>query len=367
MKAYAIVEHGRPLDRLDRPTPVPTGREVLIAVTHSGVCHSDLHLIEGRYDLGSRGELDLAARGLKLPLVPGHEIVGKVAGWGADANDAGLSVGDVKLVFPWVGCGDCARCRADESNLCLATRPMGMVTDGGYASHVVVSDPKFLLDIQGLDPAVAATYACSGVTVFGAIRKLMPLDPLETVVIVGAGGLGLNAISLLRALGHETICAVDSAQVKLDAAIAQGASSVVLSDGDAASTTAKISAACNGRVFSIIDTVNASTTATFAFDALSKGGKLIQVGLFGGELRLPLPLMPAKSATLQGSYVGGLAELRDVVDLAKRGLMPAIPVTQCPLHEVNDALAQLRDGRVIGRMVLVMDAEQHLDGGQAEQ
>ncbi len=354
MEAYAIVQHGKPLEKLSRPTPVPTGREVLVAVTHSGICHSDLHVIEGSYDLGSRGDLDLAKRGLKLPLIPGHEVVGKVVSWGPDANDDGLNVGDVKLVFPWVGCGDCARCRADEQNLCLTTRPMGLAVDGGYGTHVVVSDPKYLLDIEGLDPAVAATYACSGVTVFGAIRKLMPLDPDDTIVVIGAGGLGLNAISLLQALGHERICAVDTGQAKLDAALAQGASLVVLADGDTASTVAKINEACGGRVLSIIDTVNASATAEFAFDALSKGGKLIQVGLFGGELKLPLPLMPAKAATLQGSYVGGLGELREVVALAKRGLMPDIPVTPCGLDDVNAALGDLRDGKVIGRMVLVI-------------
>ena len=365
VEAYAIVQHGKPLEKISRPTPLPTGREVLLAVTHSGICHSDLHLVEGRYDLGSRGDLNLAMRGLKLPLIPGHEVVGKVVSWGPDANHEGLSVGDVKLVFPWVGCGICARCRADEQNLCLSTRPIGLAVDGGYATHVVVSDPKYLLDIEGLDPAVAATYACSGVTVFGAIRKLMPLDSDDTVVVIGAGGLGLNAISLLKALGHERICAVDTGQTKIDAALAQGASVVVLTDGDTASTVAKISEACGGRVFSIIDTVNASATAEFAFDSLSKGGKLIQVGLFGGELKLPLPLMPAKSATLQGSYVGGLGELREVVALAKRGLMPDIPVTPCDLDDVNSALDNLRDGKVIGRMVLVIGDEERAGGDAA--
>lgn len=355
MEAYTIVQHGQPLEKRTRPTPVPTGREVLIAVTHSGICHSDLHVIEGRYDLGSRGDLDLAMRGLKLPLVPGHEVVGRIVSWGPEADGEGLAVGDLRLVFPWVGCGDCKRCRADEQNLCLAMRPMGLAVDGGYGSHVIVSDPKYLLDIDGLDPAVAATYACSGVTVFGAIRKLMPIDPEDTVVVIGAGGLGLNAISLLQALGHARICAVDTGPAKLDAALAQGASCVVLADGDTASTVAKITEACGGQVFSIIDTVNAGSTAAFAFDALSKGGKLIQVGLYGGELKLPLPLMPAKAATLQGSYVGGLAELREVIALAKRGLMPDIPVTPCALDEVNDALDALREGKVIGRMVLVLD------------
>lgn len=355
MEAYTIVQHGQPLEKLTRPTPVPTGREVLIAVTHSGICHSDLHLIEGRYDLGSRGDLDLAMRGLKLPLVPGHEVVGRIVAWGPEADSEGLAVGDLRLVFPWVGCGECKRCRADEQNLCLTMRPMGLAVDGGYGSHVIVSDPKYLLDIDGLDPAVAATYACSGVTVFGAIRKLMPLDPEDTIVVIGAGGLGLNAISLLRAIGHTRICAVDTGPPKLDAALAQGASCVVLADGDTASTVAKITEACGGKVFSIIDTVNASATAAFAFDALSKGGKLIQVGLFGGELKVPLPLMPAKAATLQGSYVGGLAELREVIALAKRGLMPDIPVTPCALDEVNAALDALRDGKVIGRIVLELD------------
>ena len=354
MEAYAIVQHGKPLEKLSRPTPVPTGREVLVAVTHSGICHSDLHVIEGSYDLGSRGLLDLAKRGLKLPLIPGHEVVGKIVSWGPDAQGEGLNVGDVKLVFPWVGCGECPKCRADEQNLCLSTRPMGLAVDGGYGTHVIVSDPKYLLDIGGLDPAVAATYACSGVTVFGAIKKLMPLDPDDTIVVIGAGGLGLNAISLLCALGHEAICAVDTGQAKLDAALAQGASLVVLAEGDSAATAMKIGEACGGRVLSIIDTVNASTTAEFAFDALSKGGKLIQVGLFGGELKLPLALMPAKAATLQGSYVGGLGELREVLALAKRGLMPDIPVTPCALDDVNEALADLRDGKVIGRMVLVI-------------
>jgi alcohol dehydrogenase, propanol-preferring len=354
VEAYAIVEHGKPLEKLSRPTPVPTGREVLVAVTHSGICHSDLHVIEGSYDLGSRGDLDLAKRGLKLPLIPGHEVVGTIVSWGSDADGEGLTVGDIKLVFPWVGCGDCPRCRADEQNLCLATRPMGLAVDGGYGTHVLVTDPKYLLDIDGLDPAVAATYACSGVTVFGAIRKLMPLDPDDMIVVIGAGGLGLSAISLLRALGHERICAVDTGGAKIEAALAQGASLAVLADGDTASTVGKINEACNGRVLSIIDTVNSSATAEFAFDALSKGGKLIQVGLFGGELKLPLPLMPAKAATLQGSYVGGLGELREVVSLAKRGLMPDIPITLCDLDNVNTALADLRDGKVIGRIVLVM-------------
>jgi len=355
MYGYAITRHGEPLEKITKPTPVPEGREVLVAVTHAGVCHSDLHLQEGGYDLGSRGSLDFASRGMKLPFFPGHEVVGKVVSWGPDAEDAGLTKGDLRLVFPWIGCGTCESCRADEQNMCLNMISMGAHIDGGFATHVLVPDFRYLIDIEGIDPALAATYACSGVTVYGGIKKFMPIRPKEMVVVVGAGGLGLNAVSMLQAVGHDQICVVDTSEDKLQLAKAQGALHTVLAGKDGAATTAAISEACAGRVFYILDTVNAGATASFAFDALSKGGKLVQIGLFGGELCVPLPLMPAKALTLQGSYVGGLADIREVIALAKKGLLPPIPLTCRPLEDASDALDDLRGGRVSGRVILVND------------
>lgn len=355
MEAYAIVEHGKPLQRLESETPTPVGKQVLVAVTHAGVCHSDLHLIEGSYDLGSKGMLDLAKRGLVLPMTPGHEIVGKIVSWGPDADESQLEVGATRLVFPWIGCGHCKRCQADEQNLCLATKPIGMAVDGGYASHVLVPEAKFLLDIEGIDPGLACTYACSGVTCYSAIQKLLPLDPEETVVVIGAGGLGLNAVSILAGMDHRLICVVDTSSEKLDAAKAQGASSTVLAGSDGGATSAAILEACGGTAFAIVDTVNGSATAQFAFDALSKGGRLIQVGLFGGELKVPLPLMPAKAATLRGSYVGSLVELRAIVELAKAGKLAPIPTEERALDQANAALDDLRAGRVTGRIILTND------------
>ncbi len=353
MEAFSIVQHGHPLERIESETPRPTGKQVLIAVTHAGVCHSDLHLIEGSYDLGSRGQLDLSKRGVVLPLTPGHEIVGTIVSWGPDADNSLLEVGARRLVFPWIGCGHCKRCLADEQNLCLQTKPIGMAVDGGYASHVMVPEAKYLLDIEGLDPGLACTYACSGVTVYSAIQKLMPLDAEDTVVVVGAGGLGLNAVALLKGLGHDRICVVDTSDEKLEAARAQGASTTVLAGKDGAQTSAAILEASGGVAYAIVDTVNGSQTAQFSFDALSKGGRLIQVGLYGGELKLPLPLMPAKAATLRGSYVGGLSELREVIALAKAGGVAAIPTTERPMAEANAALDDLKAGRVTGRSILV--------------
>jgi alcohol dehydrogenase/propanol-preferring alcohol dehydrogenase len=106
----------------------------------------------------------------------------------------------------------------------------------------------------------------------------------------------------------------------------------------------------------VIDLVNGTQTARFAFEALRKGGKLIQVGLFGGELTVPLPLMAIRALTVQGSYVGNPKELRELVKLAQSGSLPALPVAMVPQSQANDALMRLRDGKVTGRLVLRSEA-----------
>ena len=354
MRAWAVVECGKPLKEIEIPTPDPVGEQVLLEVTHAGVCHSDLHIWEGEYDLGSRGKMRLTDRGVVLPLAMGHEIVGKVLKWGPEAEGKGLAVGQTKLVFPWVGCGKCDKCLAEEDNMCLQPRSLGVYQNGGYATHVLAMSPRHLIDIEGIDPALAATYACSGVTVFSAINKVMPLPPDEPVVLVGAGGLGLNAIAVLKAMGHRRIVCVDVSAEKLEAARKAGATDVVQAQGD--ETAKRIIAACGGPVAAVVDLVNGTASARAAFDALRKGGKLVQVGLFGGELSLPLPMMPIRALTVQGSYVGNPKELRALVDIAKSGKLPGIPITREPLRNADSALMRLRDGKVVGRIVLTASA-----------
>ena len=146
------------------------------------------------------------------------------------------------------------------------------------------------------------------------------------------------------------IVVVDVSAEKRESALAAGASKVV--DGSGEGVTQRIVEAAGGPVLSVIDLVNGSTTARFAFDALRKGGRLIQVGLFGGELTVALPLMPIRALTVQGSYVGNPKELREVLLLARDGSLPALPVTTVPLSQANEALMRLRDGKVTGRLVL---------------
>ena len=348
MRAWAVVENGQDLQPIDLPTPEPKGTEVLLEVTHCGVCHSDLHIWEGYYDVGGGKRMSLRDRGVVLPLAMGHEIVGRVSKLGPDA--AGVAVGDVRIVFPWVGCGHCDRCLAEEDNMCLIGRSIGIYQHGGYATHVLAMHPRHLIDPGTIDPALAATYACSGITVYSAIRKIMPIAPAEPVVLVGAGGLGLAAISVLRALGHQAIISVDVDAGKRQAALDAGATHAV--DGSGEGATGRIIEAAGGPVLAVIDLVNGTATAQFAFGALRKGGRLIQVGLFGGELALPLPIMAMRALTVQGSYVGNPKELRELVALAQGGAVAPIPIEQVPQPEANDALMRLRAGRITGRVVL---------------
>jgi alcohol dehydrogenase/propanol-preferring alcohol dehydrogenase len=352
MRAWAVVENEAPLAEIELPTPEPTGTEVLLETTYCGVCHSDLHIWEGRYDLGGGRVMNLRDRGLSLPLAMGHEIVGRVVKLGPDAR--GVKLGDIRIVFPWLGCGTCAACLAEEDNMCLTPKSLGVYANGGYGTHVVAPNPRHLVDPGTLDPAIAATYACSGITVYSAINKVMPLPPDEPIVLIGAGGLGLQAIAVLKALGHRNIVSVDITEEKRQAALAEGASKVVDSSGEG--TTKKIIEACGGQPLAIIDLVNGSATARFAYDALRKGGKLVMVGLFGGELSLALPLVPIRALTVQGSYVGNPKELRELVALAQDGKLPTIPVETVPQHDAFAALMRLRAGKVTGRLVLKAEA-----------
>ncbi len=350
MRAWAVVAAKQPLQEIELPTPEPTGKQVLLEVTHAGVCHSDIHIWEGEWDLGSRGKMRLEERGLKLPIAMGHEIVGRVVKLGPEAEGHGLAVGQTRIVFPWVGCGKCARCLAEDDNMCVQGKALGVFQNGGYATHVLAPEPRHLVDPGNIDPALAATYACSGITVYSAINKVMPMPPDAPIVLIGAGGLGLQAIAVLKAMGHRRIVSVDISAEKLAAAKQEGATDTV--DGSGEGVAQRIVAACGGPVDAIIDLVNGSATARAAFDALNKGGKLVQVGLFGGELALPLPVMAMRALTVQGSYVGSPKELRALVALAQGGTLPPIPIVRERLPNADAALKRLIAGQVTGRIVL---------------
>jgi alcohol dehydrogenase, propanol-preferring len=352
MHGWAVVKNGVPLQEIDLPTPEPRGAQVLLKVTHCGVCHSDLYFQDGYYDLGGGKHLSLKDRGVSLPLVPGHETVGTVVAFGPDARN--VAVGDHRIVFPWAGCGRCNRCQAGNEHLCLAPLTLGVFKSGGYGTHVIAERPEHLIDFGNVDPALAATYACSGITAYSAVKKLLPIAAEDPVVIVGAGGLGLAAIKILGALKHLNIVAVDVNPNKLGIAIEAGARASV--DGRADDLAAQIAKAAEAPVIGVIDFVASSATARAGIDVLTKGGTYVPVGLYGGDITLQLPTIPLRGIAIRGSYVGSLAELKELVELAKSGALGASPVERVSHSHPNEALDRVRKGDVAGRLVLEVGA-----------
>jgi propanol-preferring alcohol dehydrogenase len=348
MKSYQVCECGAPLQLREQATPEPAGTEVLLKVTAAGICHSDIHFWEGEYDIGGGKVMKLADRGLKLPLTLGHENVGRVVAVGPEAT--GVHVGDERLVYPWIGCGTCAVCQRGDEQLCLKPQFVGAFRPGGFSDHLMVPHPRYLIDYGDLKPDQAAPLACSGVTAYGALKKFGDLLKTEPVVVIGAGGLGLMSLAILRAMEARAAVVVDIDARKREAAMKAGALAVV--DGGAADAAAQIQAIINDRVWAVVDFVGSGSTVKLGTDLLTKGGRLVVVGLFGGEITIPTPYIPMRAMTIQGSYTGSLPELNELIALLRKWPMPYMPVEVRPLDSVNKSLHDLKDGNVVGRVVL---------------
>jgi len=348
MLSFDVCECGAPLQRMERETPAPLGAEVVLKVLAAGVCHSDLHIWDGYYDVGGGQKLMLKDRGIKLPLTMGHENVGEVIAIGPDAK--GVKVGDVRLIHPWMGCGECIVCKRGEENLCVKPCSVGIHRGGGFATHLLVPHPRYLFDITGIAPEKAAPLACSGVTAYSVLRKVSDTLAQEPVVMIGAGGVGLMALALHKKMGGKSAIVVDIDPAKRDAAKRAGASLVI--DGAAKDALDQVRAATGGGAWAVIDFVGAGPTVKLGVDATIKGGKVVVVGLFGGDVTIPTPFFPMKALTVQGSYVGSLVEIAEQLELVKRTGAPNVPIATRPLDQVNAALNDLRDGRIIGRVVI---------------
>src|SRR6185312_6665997 len=311
MKSFQVCTCGEPLQCNEYPTPAPKGTEVLLKVIAAGVCHSDLHLSDGYFDLGGGKRLSVVDRGMRLPVTLGHENVGEVAAVGPDAH--GVTIGDRRLVDPWMGCGECGVCRRGDEQLCTKPTSLGVFRDGGYSDFLMVPHPRYLFDIGDIPPERAAPLACSGVTTYSAV--VVDIDP-----------------------------------AKREAAKRAGAVAVI--DGGANDAAKQIIAATDGGAWAAIDLVGSAATVRLGLNSLAKGGKLILVGLYGGEITLSLPPFPMRAISLQGSYTGSLTETAELIELVKRTGLPPVPVATRPLTDVNAVLNELRAGKVIGRVVL---------------
>lgn len=352
MKIFAHVEPGAPAVEMEVERPELAGAEVLVRVTNSGVCHSDVHCQDGYFDLGDAGHYELTAAGAQYPVVLGHEIVGEVVAAGPDAT---VQPGDTKfIVFPWIGCGECQACREDRENYCSgAKRNLSVQRRGGYAEEVHVPDERYLVPLGDIDPSFGATLACSGLTSYSAVQKITPLPADQPVAVIGAGGVGLMTVAVLKALGHENIVAVDMSEAALENAAGVGASATVQVGGE--NLVQDIVEAGGGKIAAAIDLVNNGDTSTAALFAMANGGTLVSVGLFGGQYRFPTALTAFNLLNIRGNFVGSLPELKELVQLAQDVDLPRPPIREVPLtaDEVNTALDGLRNRNLNGRAVLV--------------
>jgi len=349
MRSFKVCQCGAPLQLIEEPTPEPVGTQVLLKVLASGVCHSDIHIWDGYYELGGGKRLQLLERGIKLPLTLGHENVGEVVAVGSEVRD--VPIGSVRLVNPWIGCGECEVCRRGEENLCRTPRNLGVFSDGGYADYLIAPHPRHLFEIGDLSPAQAAPLACSGVTAFSALKKVEAILLRQPIVIMGAGGVGLMALLLVKAMGGKGVVMVDIDPAKREAALKAGALAVV--DGRAPDAAQQIVEVTGGGAAAVVDFVGAGETVRLAVEALvPKAGRIVVVGFFGGEVSIPTPYFPMRAMTIQGSYVGSLPDMKALLDLVSRSGMPPMPVQTRPLEDANAALDELKAGKVVGRVVL---------------
>ncbi len=347
LRRQSLSAYAEPLCETVVDCPKPVGTEVVLRVTRCGVCHSDLHMQDGFFHLGDGKQLDVRA-GRTLPFTLGHEIAGVVESAGLEAGDAGP--GRAVAVYPWIGCGTCAACRRGEENICSAPRHLGIYTDGGFASHVLVPHPRYLIDYAPLPPSLAATLMCSGLTAYAAVKRLRDYAAKGPALVVGLGGVGMMALALAPLLLGKQPIVADIDPAKREAALAMGASAAFdPSDPDTRKALMKLT---SGGALAVCDTVGSDKSLAFASGALARGGKVLVTGLFGGTFSMPAAFFALKAIAIEGIQTGTLGEARELIALVQQQGLPPLPLSERPLSQAQAALDDLRAGRVVGRVVL---------------
>jgi propanol-preferring alcohol dehydrogenase len=322
---------------------------VVVKVGAAGLCHSDLHLINGDWQ---------KSMPLNLPKTPGHEIAGWVEETGTSVPKS-IKIGDLVAVFGGWGCGFCFYCKRGDEQMCQAAKWPGLSEyDGGFSEYVLVPSYRFLIRVDEqttlLKPEELAPLTDAGLTPYRAIKKVRHiLGPNRNVAIIGIGGLGFYATQYARILGSgATVVALDRSDDKLEMAKEVGGAdfSLNLTESEVRSKIRKIT---NGEGIDVVlDTVGLESTINLALDILNKNGAIVVVGLFGKEIRAPLFQTVIQEYQIYGSLWGNYNELREVIELAKKGKIKH-QILKFPLSRVNEAIDLLRAGNIEGRAVII--------------
>lgn len=350
----------------------------------SGVCHSDVHLWHGCYQVGRKKDevVRFKDRGMPYPIVPGHEIAGVVHHLGEQAHSdrTDLKQGDRVLVYPWIGCDECYVCKGGDPSLCSESRELGFLKDGGYSEFVAVPHYRYVFKTpDNITDSLAALLPCSGITAFSAIKKTLPTvrRVMEwgvelVVVVIGLGGLGQWSLNLLKycldADGndarHMKIIGVDISKEKIEHVFQRGLISegyeIDLARGQAPNAVTQeieqfLTRFGGSKPHIVLDFTNTTETFEFSIGVLHRAGTLILVGLHGGLGELKLPMTVLNMHTIIGSYTGSLSELEELISLvATQSLSSPLPLQMYGLEDATKALNDLDKGLVWGRAVLKM-------------
>jgi uncharacterized zinc-type alcohol dehydrogenase-like protein len=338
VNAYAAPAAGRPLTPTTIERRAVGPNDVLIAIEYAGICHSDIHTVNG--DWGPQ----------PFPVVPGHEIVGVVAEVGADVT--GHGVGDRVGVGCMVNsCGECANCRNGNEQYCLngmvptyaGTDRDGTTTQGGYSTHVVV-DADFVLRVpEGVAPAAAAPLLCAGITTYSPLRR-WGAGPGKQVAVVGLGGLGHMAVKLAAAMGAEVTVLSQSLKKQEDGLRLGATHYHATSDPD---TFAQLA----GRFDLIVNTVSAPIDVDAHLSLLAVDGTLVNVGAPAEPLSLNVMSLIGGRRNYAGSMIGGIAETQQMLDFcAEHGIGADVEVI--PADRVNEAYQRVLASDVRYRFVI---------------
>ena len=347
MRRQSLVKFDAPLCETIVETPKPQGREVLVRIERCGLCHSDLHIQDGYADLGGGKRLD-TTRGMTLPFTLGHEIAGIVEEAGPDVPKE--LIGAKRAVFPWIGCGKCRNCLNGDENICPQQRFLGASIDGGFASHVLVPDARYLLEYDPLPVNQAATLMCSGVTAYGALKRLVDRPRQRNLLLIGLGGVGMMGLSFAQAMFKQPISVADLSAAARETALNNGAA--IAYDPAEPEVARRILKETDGGFDAVVDFAGNEKSMAFAVSVLARGGKVVVSGLMGGQFTLPMVQWVYKRMTIEGFMVGTLAEAHELMTLARSGKIKPAPMREEPMGDVQKWIDALRAGQVVGRVVL---------------
>lgn len=339
MKAAVLREFKNPLSIEDVEKPIPASDEVLIQVEACGSCHSDVHVADGDWTQ--------LKKIVKQPLIPGHEIAGRVVEVGSAVRD--LGVGD-RVGVPWIhwSCGECEFCKSGHENLCNRQKITGVTVDGGYAEFLKAPSTHALKIPDDLSSVEAAPLFCAGVTVYRALKKAGPLAG-RRLAVFGIGGLGHLAVQIGRVFGAE-VTAIDISDDKLELAKGLGASHTI----NARTSDVVKDLRHRGGIHVCLVSSAAKAAYDTAFYCLRPSGILLVVGLPAENICFPPILMAAGEIRIQASTVGTRTDLQEILSLAAAGKVRC-QTTARPLSQVNEVLDELRRGQATGRLVLLPD------------